>query len=69
MAIISRVPIFYDRPCASVGLTSYRAKLPYGWIMIGAKNKLDAMKEADRSSDRWTDLEIWSTKEGKYVPA
>lgn len=57
-----------DRPMAAPGLTSYRCKSPYGWIMIGAKDHADAMKEARRSSDNVTEagLEIWNG-EG-YVP-
>lgn len=54
-------PRFYDRPCAAAGLTSYRYRGRYGWIMIGAKDDADAMREASRSTspvayeflDRW----------------
>lgn len=52
---------FQDRPCAAAGLTSYRYRGRYGWIMIGAKDDRDAMREAARSTspvayeflDRW----------------
>lgn len=41
---------FYDRPCAISGLVSYRYRGTYGWIMIGAKDDADAMREASRST-------------------
>lgn len=53
----------YNRPCAAAGLTSYRYRGRYGWIMIGAKDDADAMREAKRSTsdpilyerlERWT---------------
>lgn len=58
-----------NRPLANPGLTSYRCKSPYGWIMIGAKNHEDAMREAKRSSDSASPegLEVWDGQ--KYVPA
>lgn len=40
-----------DRPLAAEGLTSYRCRGRYGWIMIGAKNDDDAFREAQRSSE------------------
>lgn len=40
-----------NRPMAAKGLTSYRARSPYGWIMIGANSPEDAYSEARRSSD------------------
>lgn len=39
-----------DKPLAAKGLTSYRCKGAFGWIMIGAKDCDDAMREALRSS-------------------
>ena len=54
---------FTDKPCAAHGLTSYRYKGRYGWIMIGAKDDADALKEAQRStSDKVTadNLQIWN---------
>jgi hypothetical protein len=51
-----------DRPMAAPGLTSYRYKGPYGWIMIGASNVADAMREAGRSTDaklEFDNLEVW----------
>lgn len=41
---------FTDKPCASNGLDSYRYKGRYGWIMIGAKDYDDALREAQRST-------------------
>ena len=58
---------FSDRPMGDPGLTSYRCKGRYGWIMIGARNDDDAWSEARRSSD-YADkntLERWT--EGKYI--
>jgi len=49
-----------ERPCAAVGLTSYR----YGNIMIGATSTRDALNEADRSLTQGAAtvdrLEIWN---------
>lgn len=53
----------HNRPLAAPGLTSYRCKSPYGWVMIGAKDHDDALKEAARSTyvkPRREDLEIWN---------
>jgi len=49
-------------PLASQGLTSYRCRGTYGWIMIGAHDHEDAFREALRSSPnakRHT-LEVWT---------
>lgn len=56
-----------DRPMASKGLTSYRIKGKYDYIMIGAKDVPDALKEAQRSSRDISpdDLEVWDGS--KYV--
>lgn len=62
---------FHDRPCAAHGLTSYRYRGHYGWVMIGARDHADALREAGRSVsghkpvlDR---LQVWNGAE--YVPA
>ena len=59
---------FQDRPLAAHGWISYRAKSPYGWIMIGAANDADALKEARRSNEtvQESDLQIWNGRE--YAP-
>lgn len=53
----------HNKPMASKGLTSYRYKGPYGYIMIGAKDHKDALSEAARSlssgSPSRHNLEIW----------
>lgn len=61
----------HERPCAISGLISYRLKGPYGYILIGAVDHADAMREAERStSDPCRPaLEIWDTAAGRYVPA
>jgi hypothetical protein len=53
---------FSECPCAAPGLTSYRCRLPFGWIMIGARDHDDAMREALRSSDaaRRENLQVWN---------
>lgn len=53
---------FTDRPLATAGLISYRCKGTYGWIMIGAANHVDAMREARRSSATAMhhDLQVWN---------
>lgn len=38
-----------DRPLAIAGLKSYRYRGRYGWVMIGAHDDADALKEAQRS--------------------
>lgn len=58
----------YDRPCASKGLTSYRYKGRYGWIMIGAHNDDDALREAKRSTDNVgiDNLQVWNEAQSSY---
>jgi len=55
-----------ERPCAALGLTSYR----YGSIMIGATSTQDALNEANRSLTQGTatvdHLEIWNALSGLY---
>lgn len=60
---------FWNRPCASHGLHSYRLRGPYGWIMIGARDHEDAMREAARStpSPSREALGVWNGVE--YVKA
>lgn len=62
-------PPLTERPLAASGLTSYRCKSRFGWIMIGARDHDDAMREARRSWDgaRIADLEVWDG--ARYVPA
>jgi len=57
-----------DKPLADSGLTSYRCKGAFGWIMIGAKDNEDAMREALRSSKQFAclSLQAWNGKE--YAP-
>lgn len=57
-----------DRPLAAAGLTSYRCKGPFGWIMIGAVDVDAAMREAKRSrrAARREDLQVWNGE--RYVP-
>lgn len=57
-----------NRPLAAPGLTSYRCKSPYGWIMIGAFCAEGAMREACRSTPAplRSDLQVWNGD--AYVP-
>lgn len=55
-----------DRPLAAAGLTSYRYKGRYGWIMVGATDHEDALREAARSTDDSTvmaNLQVWNGAE------
>lgn len=56
----------HNRPLAVAGLTSYRARSPYGWVMIGAKNIEDALNEARRSTPNPTNLQVWNGQ--RYTP-
>ncbi len=63
-----------DKPLAVKGFISYRYAGNYGWIMIGAKDHADALREANRSlsysksSPATLDkLQIWNGSE--YVTA
>jgi hypothetical protein len=60
---------YVDRPVAAYGLTSYRIRGRYGYIMIGAKDHEDAMREAARSTrdPKRADLEIFDDALGRYV--
>jgi hypothetical protein len=63
---------FEDRPMAAPGLKSYRYRGRYGWIMIGAKDDRDALREASRSTGERTSrehLETWNGNEYVPVPA
>lgn len=44
-----RAAALTDRPLAAKGLNSYRYKGPLGWVMIGAKDDADALKQAKAS--------------------
>lgn len=51
-----------DKPLAATGLTSYRYRGAYGWIMIGARDVADALREAARSTTAPIDpshLQVW----------
>jgi hypothetical protein len=59
-----------DKPMAMQGLISYRYRGRYGWIMIGAKDDNDALREAQRStSDKVTmdNLQIWKGSQYDYI--
>lgn len=59
----------HNKPLAAQGLKSYRYKGRFGFIMIGAKDKADALKEAARSiSDKIieSNLEFFNNKTNQY---
>lgn len=60
-----------DKPLAAPGLTSYRYKGSYGYIMIGARDLPDALSEANRSlttsKARVDYLQIWNATLAKYI--
>jgi hypothetical protein len=59
------------RPCAGAGLTSFRYKSPYGFVMIGATNTEDALREARRSVTgpaTVNNLDIWDAEAARYLP-
>lgn len=63
-------PSFHDRPCADKGLVSYRYGSRFGWIMIGARDNADALKQAARSTNgeiTMEKLQIWNKEAGKYT--
>lgn len=52
----------HDRPMAVAGLTSYRYRGGFGWVMIGATDAADALREAARSVAGRVDaerLQVW----------
>lgn len=59
----------HDRPLAAPGLTSYRCRARLGWIMIGALDPADALREARRSSEEAdpATLQVWDG--ARYVPS
>ena len=65
------MPDTTNRPLAAPGLTSYRYRGRYGWVMIGATDTNDALREAARSiaptKPTIDNLERWDG--WKYVPA
>jgi len=60
----------HNKPMAIKGLTSYRYKGRYGFIMIGATDNTNALKEAQRStSDKVSidNLEVWNGSQYERV--
>lgn len=55
---------YWNKPCAAHSLLSYRYRGNYGWVMIGARDNLDALREAGRSVRhsviQLCRLEIWN---------
>lgn len=59
---------YWNQPCATAGLISYRCRSRFGWIMIGALTDDMALGEARRSWSNATreGLERWNGN--RYVP-
>lgn len=60
---------YFDRPMACQGLNSYRYAGRYGWIIIGAYDNDDAMREAGRSTrDELSPekLQVWCVEKECY---
>ena len=58
-----------DRPLAAKGFISWRYRGRYGYVMIGAKDRKDALREAARSIEGQPDptrLEVWAGC--RYLP-
>jgi hypothetical protein len=58
-----------DQPLAAPGLQSFRYAGRYGWVMIGAKDEADALREAARSIDGPADrdkLQVWDDRTESY---
>lgn len=68
---MTRLRPAHERPLAARGLVSYRYRGRYGWIMIGAMDAHDALREAARSTDdsiERANLEIWNAAALQYEP-
>jgi hypothetical protein len=59
----------WDKPLAAPGLRSYRCKGRFGWIMIGATDDADALREARRSSDVADLATLQEHRNGAYSSA
>ena len=61
----------HEKPLAVSGLISYRYEGIFGYIMIGAKNDQEALREADRSLHRkgavLSKLERYDYNQNKYL--
>ena len=62
----------HNKPLAIKGLKSYRYRGRYGFIMIGATDTQDALKEACRSTESKViidNLEAWDYSKYMYTQA
>ena len=60
----------YNRPLSANGLTSYRYKGRFGWIMAAAHDTEGALMEVARSTDakiERANLQIYDYDQGQYV--
>lgn len=61
---------FWNKPCAGPGLVSYRYRGRFGYVMIGARDVSDALREVTRSigyEGSIVCLEVWDGSQ--YVRA
>ena len=43
----------------------------FGWIMIGAWDNQDALREGQRSTNKQltlADVQVWNAEQGRYIP-
>lgn len=62
--------IVTNRPLAAEGLISYRYSGRYGWVMIGAKDDQDALRQAQLSTGEvplLENLQVWDGNAYKSV--
>lgn len=57
-----------NRPLAAPGLISYRCKNSFSWTMIGARDDDEAFREALRSDQRASRLDLQRWNGTAYVP-
>lgn len=70
VVIMNQPTTIHDKPLAVNGLVSYRYQGRFGWIMIGAKDHADALRQAQRSTRDQVVIErlqVWN--ESQYVNA
>lgn len=69
--VLNSINPMSDKPLAAKPYLSFRYKGRYGWIMIGAMDVNEALREASRSMDCAAtigNLETWDEGRQRYVP-
>ena len=68
VVVMNQPTTIHDKPLAVNGLVAYRYQGRFGWIMIGAKDNADALRQAQRSTRDQVVIErlqVWN--ESQYV--